>query len=115
MDVEDIDNQVFMFYRTQPYDSQGTEDDLGPPADADQEDSIFVVSFLHDSAKVTVNNGGKETEFTAESGVNMKAVPFQAGSVTLKATTPDGKTIADKKGPEISEQLSLTNANAVCI
>lgn len=115
MEASNIEDSVFMFYRTQPYDSQGSEDDLPPPSDADPEDDIFIVSFLTQEADITLTNGGKKTTFTAEKGLNMKGVPFQSGSVHLKAVAADGTTIADKDGEDIADQLDLTNENAVCI
>lgn len=114
MQASNIQDSVYMFYRTQPYDSQGYNDDIGPPTDADEQDAIFVVSFLSGDAQVTLSNGGKDTTFTAPAGLNMKAIPFQLGGVSLKATL-NGNTIADKTGPEIVGQLSVTNENTVCI
>lgn len=115
MKASNAESNVFMFYRTQSYKKQGSSDELGPPTDAEEEDSIFVASFLTEPADITISNGGKDTSFTAEAGFNMKAVPFQAGSVSLKAATMNGETIADKQGPEITDAPELTNENVVCI
>lgn len=114
MQASNIQNSVYMFYRTQPYASQGYNDEIGPPTDANEEDSIFVVSFLQEQAQITLSNGGKNTTWTANTGLNMKAVPFQVGNVHLSATI-NGGSIADKSGPEIKQQQAVTNENTVCI
>ena len=110
------EEDVFMFYRIQPADSNGYTDTLPLPENVTSiADNVYVVPFLSSEATVSLSSGGKPWSMDAPPGVSKGMMAFSQGSQTLTASRPiNGKTL-NKQGPAIVGQLSRYQGNVVAI
>ena len=116
VEVDKADEDVFMFYRTQPSLTNGVNKTLPLPSGASEmHDNVYVVSFLNSSAKVSMSTGYNEpVTYTAGPGVFKKAIPFALGPQTMSANGTDGFSVY-KTGPEISGQWADYNGNVIAV
>ena len=114
--VDRAEEDVFMFYRTQPALTNGVNKTLPLPDNASyMHDDVFVVSFLNASASITLTSGdNKPYTYTAAAGVTKKAVLFALGPQNLCAEGAGGFH-ANKTGPQISGQWVDYNGNVVAL
>ena len=114
--VSKAEQDVFMFYRTQPSLTNGVDKSLPLPDNASfMQDDVFVVSFLNASARITLSSGdNKPYAYTASTGVTKKAVPFALGAQKLSAQGAGGFKVS-KTGTQISGQWKDYNGNVVAL
>ena len=118
VEVQKGEEDVFMFYRTQPALTNGVDKTLPLPDYVDSlHDAVFVVSFLNASANVTLNSGlNQPFSYTAGPGVGKKAILWSLGNQTLTATREgDGAFGVNKTGVPISGQFRDYNGNVVAV
>ena len=115
--VSKDEEDIFMFYRTQPAMTNGVNKILPLPEHADSmHDDVFVVSFLNESASVSLTSGdNKPVTYTAPPGVGKNAVAFGLGNQTLCAQREGGSLNVDKTGPAVSGQWKDYNGNVVAL
>ncbi|KAG7006432.1 hypothetical protein G7Y79_00014g036070 [Physcia stellaris] len=116
--VQKGEEDVFMFYRTQPALTNGVDKTLPLPDYADSmHDAVFVVSFLNASATVTLDSGlNAPVSYVAGPGVGKKAILWSLGNQTLTATRKgdDGFRV-NKMGVPVSGQFHDYNGNVVAV
>lgn len=114
--VDKAEEDVFMFYRTQPALTNGVNKTLPFPSYASyMHDDVFVVSFLNSSTSISLTSGdNKPVTYTASAGVSKKAIPFALRPQTLCAENAGGLRVR-KTGPEISGQWADYNGNVVAL
>ena len=116
--VEEGEEDVFMFYRTQPALTNGVNKALPLPDDSDYfKDNIYVVSFLNAAATITLDSGSDAPKsWVAGPGVSKKAVPWSLGEQKLSASRKGDKGFkVSKTGPQVSGQFKDYNGNVVAV
>lgn len=116
--VDKDEEDVFMFYRTQPAFTNGVNKTLPLPDYVEfLHDDVFVVPFLNTSATVTLDSGlNKPFTFVAGPGVSKKAITWSLGDQTLTASRKGDEGFkVNKKGLPISGQYRDYNANVVAV
>lgn len=116
--VEEDEEDVFMFYRTQPALTNGVNKALPVPDDAEYlKDNIYVVSFLNASATITLESGSNAPKsWVAGPGVTKKAVRWSLGQQKLSASRKGDEGFrVSKLGPHVSGQFKDYNANVVAV
>lgn len=71
-------------------------------------DQVEALVFLPEPANVTITAGGKDTTTLCPAGVTPVTAPLQFGTISAKAVTPDGRTIA-----QITSPWAVSNVNVV--
>ena len=118
VEVQKNEEDVYMFYRTQPALTNGVNKSLPLPDNADSlKDNIYVVSFLNASATITLESGDNEpVSWVAGPGVQKKAVPWSLGGQRLRAERKGDEGFGvDKKGMPVSGQYQDYNGNVVAV
>lgn len=118
VEVEKGEEDVFMFYRTQPAITNGVDKTLPVPDYADSlHDDVFVVSFLNDSATITLDSGlNQPASFVAGPGVSKKAIRWSLGEQSLTASRKgDAGFTVNKTGLPINGQFKEYNGNVVAV
>lgn len=115
--VDKGEEDVFMFYRTQPAMTNGVNQALPLPDYAsNMHDNVFVVSFLNEPASVSLTStGNAPITYTASAGVGQKPVLFSLGYQTLCAERQGDSFKVNKQGPAISGQWADYNGNVVAV
>ena len=116
--VNEDEEDVFMFYRTQPAFTNGVNKTLPLPDYVDRlHDDVFVVPFLNKSASVTLTSGANPpVTFVADPGVSKKAIAFALGNQSLTASrSGDDAFQVSKKGEPVSGQYEDYNGNVVAV
>ena len=112
------EEDVYMFYRTQPALTNGVNQTLPLPDNVGSlQDNVYVVSFLNASATITLESGDNApVSWVAGPGVQKKAVRWSLGEQRLKAERKgDERFKVDKKGMPISGQYQDYNGNVVAV
>ena len=118
VDVGRGEEDVFMFYRTQPALTNGVDKALPLPTNASSlQDNVYVVSFLNASATITLESGGSApVSWVAGPGVQKNAVRWSLGEQKLKAERKGDEGFGvSKKGMPISGQYQDYNGNVVAL
>ena len=117
VEVAKDEEDVFMFYRTQPAMTNGVNKTIPLPEYASyMHDDVFIVSFLNESASVSLTSGDNPPyTYTAPAGVNKNAVLFSLGNQTLCAERDGDNFQVTKTGPAISGQWADYNGNVVAL
>ena len=115
--VDKTEEDVFMFYRTQPALTNGVDKTLPVPEYASyMHDDVFVVSFLNEPASISLTSGDNSpSTYTAPAGVSKNALTFALGNQTLCAEREGGSFSVNKTGPAISGQWKDYNGNVIAI
>ena len=116
--VDKEDEDVFMFYRTQPAFTNGVDKTLPLPEYVEfLQDDVFVVPFLNDSATITLSSGLNDpVSFVALPGVSEKGIRWSLGDQSLTATRKgDADFAVNKTGLPISGQFKDYNGNVVAV
>ncbi len=115
--VDKGEEDIFMFYRTQPAMTNGVNQALPLPDYAsNMHDNVFVVSFLNEPASVSLTStGNAPITYTASAGVGQKPVLFSLGYQTLCAERQGDSFKVNKQGPAISGQWADYNGNVVAV
>ena len=114
--VQPDEEDVFMFYRIQPADSNGYADSLPLPENVTSiTDNVYVLPFLSSEATVYLNSGGNQSSQAAPAGASKYAMSFGEGSQILTASRPINGATLNKQGPAIVHQLSRYQGNVVAI
>ena len=112
------EEDVYMFYRTQPALTNGVQDAQPLPANASSlQDNVYVVSFLNASATITLESGDSApVSWVAGPGVQKKAVSWSLGEQRLSAERKDDEGFrVSKKGLPVSGQYQDYNGNVVAV
>ena len=118
VEVERDEEDVFMFYRTQPALTNGVNQSLPLPDNVDAlQDNIYVVSFLNASATITLESGDNApVSWVAGAGVQKKAISWSLGEQRLKAERKGDEGFGvDKRGMPVSGQYQDYNGNVVAV
>lgn len=114
------EENVYMFYRTQPALALGSDEasspagDLGLPMNATEwTDQVFVVGMLNQSAEVVLNTGGKVHTVKLEPGVSTTGFAWDFGAQSLDITFKNGSVVSKKGSVPIVEQAELYTGNVV--
>lgn len=115
--VDKNEEDVFMFYRTQPSLTNGVDKTLPLPEYASyMHDDVFIVSFLNESATVSLTSGDNQpATYTAPAGVSKKPLVFSLGNQTLCASRDGDDFKVNKTGPAVSGQWKDYNGNVVAL
>jgi len=116
------EEEVFMFYRTQPALELGWDEgsspagELGVPMNATEwRDEVFVVGMLNQSAKVTLNTGGTTQSFEMEAGVSKRGFGWGLGEQKLSVTFGNGTVVSKVGSVPIVGQGKWYNGNVVAV
>jgi len=114
-----IQEQLYVFYRTQPWLANGTNDPVhggSHPEDFSEADNIYVVTFMaSEGAFVHVTNGGQTQNIQVPAGVHITSVPFSLGPVSVTLTRGDSEIAKKSGGDDIVANHPIYNGNVVCI
>lgn len=115
--VDPKDEDVFMYYRLHPAETNGKKDTLPLPMNVtDIKDNVYVISFLANEASITVNSGGEQKTISYPTGVGKGTVVWNQGvqSLSMNRKLGNGETLS-KTGPAIVAQMDRYQANVVAI
>ena len=117
--VDPIDESVYMFYRTQPAATLGSNHTLGlglPSNSSSLHDNVYVVGFLSEPATVTLKSGNAPAAtMTFPAGVYKTGVPWSTGAQSLTASRSGTQIVSKSGGPEIVANPVNYNGNVVAL
>ena len=111
------DEDVFFFYRLQPAETNGRQDQLALPKNVvDIKDNVYVISFLANEATITLTSGGevKPVKYPVGVGKGTVARNFGVQSLSMDRSLGSGKTLS-KTGPAIVGQMDKYQGNVVAL
>lgn len=117
--VDPVDESVYMFYRTQPAATLGTNTTLGldlPSNSTSLKDNVYVVGFLSEPATVTLQSGNAPAAtMTFPAGVYKTGVAWSPGAQSLTASRNGTQIVSKSGGPNIVANPVNYNGNVVAL
>jgi len=115
--IRPADEQVFLYYRLQPAQTNGATDSLPLPKNASEvSNNVFVISFLAQPATITVTTGGQQKALSYPAVVGRGIHAFGTGKVSLSMNRAlgSGETLS-KSGPDVQGGFDKYQGNVVAI